>query len=271
MTRTEFMQELERLLFGISEEERKEAIEFYENYFEEAGKDKEDEVIKELGSPEEVAESIKKSLEYGSTDTGYFAEDGYHEGYKEKANLPSFERHFTGEENRDRSSRNAFSGQERNDNNNREAERNNSTYREEERKDSSYAPDERKPKKRPMNTFLFILLIIFALPVVLPLVITVLSLLFAAVVTVAAVWISFAAVAVSLVFAGIALAVIGIIQLSVTPALGLSVIGGGFIVLGLGILFTIAAVWIAGKAMPAVIGWAKQILGKIFQRRRAYA
>ncbi len=251
MTRTEFMQELERLLSGISEEERREAIEFYENYFEEAGKDKEDEVIKELGSPEEVAESIKKSLEYGSTDTGYFAEDGYHEGYKEKANLPSFERHFTGEENRDRSSRNTFSGQER--------------------KGSSYAPEERKPKKRPMNTFLFILLIIFALPVVLPLVITVLSLLFAAVITVAAVWISFAAVAVSLVFAGIALAVIGIIQLSVTPALGLSVIGGGFIVLGLGILFTIAAVWIAGKAMPAVIGWAKQILGKIFQRRRAYA
>ncbi|SHO44968.1 DUF1700 domain-containing protein [Anaerocolumna xylanovorans] len=246
MTRTEFMQELKRLLSDIPEEEKREAIEFYDNYFEEAGKDEEENVIKELGSPAEIAESIKKSLEYGSKDTGYFAEDGYHEGYKEKANLPSFERRFTEDRNRENSS--------------------NETFRE-----NRFPKEEKKQKKGPANILLVIILVLFALPVGLPIVITLVSLLAAAVVTVAAIWIAFVAVSVSLLIVGVVIAIVGVLNLSVTPAVGLSLAGGGLIVLGVGILFTIATVWIAGKALPAVIGWVKQIFGRIFRRRRAYA
>lgn len=245
MTRAEFMQELKRLLSDIPEEEKREAIEFYDNYFEEAGKDEEENVMKELGSPAEVADSIKKSLEYGNRDTGYFAEDGYHEGYREKTNLPSFQRHFYEDENKKRSS---------------------NTFQE-----NSFAKEERKQRKGPVNVLLVIILILFALPVGLPIVITVFSLLAAAVVTVAAIWIAFVAVSVSLLIAGVVLAIAGIMNLSAAPAVGLSFAGGGLIVLGIGILFTIATVWIAGKALPAVVGWAKEVLGRMFRRRRVYA
>ena len=37
MNRTEFLEQLERLLWDIPESERKEALEYYQDYFEDAG------------------------------------------------------------------------------------------------------------------------------------------------------------------------------------------------------------------------------------------
>ena len=54
MDRRQFMEQLERLLFDISETERQEAMEYYEEYFDDAGEENESEVIRELGSPGKV-------------------------------------------------------------------------------------------------------------------------------------------------------------------------------------------------------------------------
>lgn len=62
MKRNEFLRQLERLLCDIPENERREAIEYYQNYFEDAGPEKEAQIIEELGSPQEVAASIKRNL-----------------------------------------------------------------------------------------------------------------------------------------------------------------------------------------------------------------
>lgn len=62
MNREEFLRQLEQLLRDIPESERREAMEYYQNYFEDAGPEREAEIIEELGSPYEVAESIKKDL-----------------------------------------------------------------------------------------------------------------------------------------------------------------------------------------------------------------
>ncbi len=62
MNREEFLRQLERLLYDIPESERREAMEYYQNYFEDAGPENEAQIIEELGSPQEVAASIKKNL-----------------------------------------------------------------------------------------------------------------------------------------------------------------------------------------------------------------
>lgn len=62
MTRQEFMRRLEKLLSDIPENERREAMEYYENYFADAGPENEAKIIQELESPEKVATSIKKDL-----------------------------------------------------------------------------------------------------------------------------------------------------------------------------------------------------------------
>ncbi len=62
MNRNEFLRQLEQLLCDIPENERREAMEYYRNYFEDAGPEKEAQIIEELGSPQEVAASIKRNL-----------------------------------------------------------------------------------------------------------------------------------------------------------------------------------------------------------------
>ena len=62
MSRQEFLRRLEVLLSDIPESERREALEYYRNYFEDADPGMEEQIIKELGSPEKVAASIKKDL-----------------------------------------------------------------------------------------------------------------------------------------------------------------------------------------------------------------
>lgn len=76
MNRNEFMRELELLLADLSQTEKEEALEYYNNYFEDAGPENEEIVIKELGSPAQVAQSIKKDLRADTVEPSAKAEDG---------------------------------------------------------------------------------------------------------------------------------------------------------------------------------------------------
>lgn len=58
MNKQEFILELEKKLKKLPEEERQTALTYYKEYFAEAGEDKEQEVIKEIGTPSEVASQI---------------------------------------------------------------------------------------------------------------------------------------------------------------------------------------------------------------------
>ena len=58
MTRTAFLAALEQLLAPLPEAERKDALNYYEDYLDAAGPENEARAIAELGSPEEVARKI---------------------------------------------------------------------------------------------------------------------------------------------------------------------------------------------------------------------
>lgn len=62
MTRTGFMKQLQVLLSDISENEREEALQYYHDYFDDAGPEEEARILRELGSPEQVARKIKRSV-----------------------------------------------------------------------------------------------------------------------------------------------------------------------------------------------------------------
>lgn len=86
MNRKQFMEELSQLLIGISEEERVEALQYYEDYFDDAGAENEQQVIEELGTPQKVASTICLNLEPGSEQNGEFTESGFQdERFEEKA------------------------------------------------------------------------------------------------------------------------------------------------------------------------------------------
>ena len=64
MTRTEYLKSLEQLLAALPETERRDALDYYEEYFDAAGSGREAETIAELGMPEEVAQKIIEGQDF---------------------------------------------------------------------------------------------------------------------------------------------------------------------------------------------------------------
>lgn len=63
MNRDEFMAQIARLLVDMPENERMEAIRYYNDYLDEAGVENEEKAIEELGDPREIAANIKADLQ----------------------------------------------------------------------------------------------------------------------------------------------------------------------------------------------------------------
>lgn len=82
MSKKEFMEELEILLGELPREEREEAIQYYESYFEEAGADQEQVVLDELGSAGRIAAQIIR--DYRTETGGMYTEKGYQAQEPEK-------------------------------------------------------------------------------------------------------------------------------------------------------------------------------------------
>lgn len=80
MTREAFMRELEYLLQDIQDDEKEDAIQYYRDYFDEAGPDNQESVVREFGSPERVAAIIRSDLAGNLEDGGEFTESGYQDG-----------------------------------------------------------------------------------------------------------------------------------------------------------------------------------------------
>ena len=86
MSREQFLKRLEELLYDISPEERREALEYYEGYFEDAGVENEAAIMQELESPQKVAQTIRAGIN-GDAASGVYTERGYQES-QEQVNAP---------------------------------------------------------------------------------------------------------------------------------------------------------------------------------------
>ena len=78
MNRIEYMTKLASLLQDIPEVERRDAMKYYNDYFDEAGEENEEQVIREFGAPEEVAENIKADLKGKTENTTHAQQEEYH-------------------------------------------------------------------------------------------------------------------------------------------------------------------------------------------------
>lgn len=102
MNKAEFMWQLEQLLIDIPQYERIEALNYYEEYFSDAGVENEQKVLVELGSPEKVAQTIREGLQTEGKNTvnhqNMYAQNAYAQNTygtptaqtKEKSSLPTW-------------------------------------------------------------------------------------------------------------------------------------------------------------------------------------
>ncbi len=92
MNRQEFFRRLEYLLRGIPENERMDALAYYNDYFDDAGVENEQQVIQELGSPEAVAQMILEDYhrEHKKNSGDYCSSEmEYESSYEQKKGEPT--------------------------------------------------------------------------------------------------------------------------------------------------------------------------------------
>lgn len=77
MNRDTFMKQLAYLLQDIDDDDRQDALGYYQDYFDEAGSEHETDIINELGSPERVASIVRTSLHSNPDANGEFTDSGY--------------------------------------------------------------------------------------------------------------------------------------------------------------------------------------------------
>ena len=224
MTKHEFLERLDLLLTDLPQEERMDAIWYYEDYFADAGPENEEQVLKELGSPESVAEKIRTG--WKQTETGYGEETGWKQaetGYGEETGWKQTETRY-GEE----------------------AGKTENGYGETPFGETSVPRWEahRKSSLKPLLAlFAFVFL---GIPIVMPILFS----LFIAFFVFALV---FGIGGVAMVAAGVALIGSGMANMAFGTGIAMMCIGAGLIVAAIGILFIVFAVNCAFRAIPSII------------------
>lgn len=282
MNRAEFMSRLTALLQDVPPAEREEAIAYYNEYFDDAGEGNEEGVIAALGSPEELARSIKAGLLDGG-NAGEFTESGFHSYEQRNKNQVMSTNQQTGGQNG--APTGGFQGNpyEQQGNSYQQAGSTagaNGSYGQQANAGSngygSYGQQnpQGRPQKKPMTGGQIALIIVLAV-LLSPVWIGVLGGLFGGGVGILAgllgVFIAFLAVGVVLTVVGIALVIAGFVAIFGAPLGGLSMIGGGLILVAIGLVFVWLMVLVVGTAIPALFRGCVNLCRRLFNRGGAQA
>lgn len=234
MDRRQFMEQLERLLFDISETERQEAMEYYEGYFDDAGEENESEVIRELGSPGKVAAIIKADLQENSGDYSEYTENGYQDTRIKKENdMPDKYTEIAFRETTNKNERHQKAGSRR-----------------ERRAQRGYHAEKKQNKA---GVILALIVLIFAAPLLKGLFGGVLGILVTLVLLPFFLTFCVGAGSVVLVIAAIACVIVGIPLAFSMPPAGILTVGIGCLMMALGLFLLALTVWLAGKLLPMIL------------------
>ena len=228
MNREEFLSQLERLLYDIPAQEREEALEYYNGYFDDAGKEKEAEVIQELGSPGKVAAIIKADLSGNEADYEEYTEQGYQDVRFDKKDMLKETNHYHQEESR-------------------------------------YGQHTQK-KRSGLTWGLVIVLVILTSPIWAGGGLGILGVLFGLIIGVLGIIAAIGIGGAALLIAGITAIVLAIIRLISSPGIFLIVAGGGMIAVAIAILILLVFLWIVGKGLPIVFRGCIDFLQRIFYK-----
>ncbi len=234
MNKEEFLQRLRNLLSGVPAAEAEEALEYYRDYFADAGPENEARVIEELGSPEKVAENIRKDLGYPADN---YQEKAYRDPYpnpypEQNAGSYSYENRTYGEYT------GGCGGQA----------------------DTASAYKEKKKE----NSVGWIILAICTCWLWGPLLIGAVSVLFGLSIAAIATVFGLGAASFGIIIAGIVLIGVGIAKLVISPAGGMVLLGLGMLMVGIALFGIVLVALIFGKAIPALFRWIASLFRKVF-------
>lgn len=241
MNKQEFMQRLEAMLQDLPPSEKEEALQYYNDYLDDAGVENEAEVLKALGSPEQVADQIRKSDSIAESFQDIKADDHkmmkYGEAISQSSNTQEKQKQSE-----------AFAGTTISSNENGDGRSN------------SYGRT--GSKRQIMPTWVIVLCCVvgvLAAPVWIPILFAAGGILLAIVITWFSLIFAFGVTALALFGAAVILLVVGVICVVAEPVIALGVFGGALICAAVGLLFMMLTVCMAGILTPMVF----KIIGKL--------
>lgn len=238
MNRTEFMERLEELLSDVPQEERRDALRYYNDYLDDAGAENENAALAALVSPENVADGIRAGLREeeipgaARNDAGQSVPVPGPNGFGPSVPAP-------GPNGFGPSGRGPVPGPER--------------------------PGRRGEAGRIILT---VLAVIFLLPILLPLGLGVVAAAFSFLVCAAVFFAAMVLSGIVILAAGIALLLFAIANLAAFPSSAVCILGGGMVCAGIGLLMTVLMGWLAAKTMPAMCRGFVSLCSLPFHRKK---
>lgn len=278
MSRWEFMRQLEELLSDIAPAEREEALQYYNDYFNDAGRENEQEVIASLGTPVQVAQIVKDGL-FGSGQ-GEFTEAGFVSGSHTGNELIKHVK-TAGDDTEKQQKNSAYTEQETYSGNTYGSSAytgntytgNSQQENAQASKDASYAAGSATgaEKKESLPTWAIVLIVIACI-IFSPVILGFAGALFGAVVSLVAsvggILLAIGAAAIVLFIVAIALLIAGFGTVIPHPFAGLGLLAGGLICGAIGILFMILTVLLFGKGIPAAWQGIQYLWNRIFDKQK---
>lgn len=299
MNRAEFMRRLTELLGDVSLMEREEAIQYYNDYFDDAGAENENSVIASLGSPEELARTIKAGLN-DSGNSGEFTESGF-SGYTQVHRdelVKAGETGQSGDAARQQSAGwSAGMGGGSTQNNNtyyqggyyqrngggvyggrEDTRKYNDPYEQNTSGNSSNSSGNAsgnttggqytQPRKG-MSGGTIVLIVILAVltsPVWIGLIGGGLGVIVGLLAALFGIFVAFLAIGIVLIIASVALLITGVAMIFTVPLGGVCMVGSALIVFSIGLVFVWLMVMMAGTAIPAVVKGVVSLCRRLFGR-----
>ena len=238
MNRREYIERLEQLLLVLSQEEREEALQYYTDYFEDAGAEREEDVIRELGSPEEVAAKIRAGF---AGEYAWYSEQGYEDGRFQRVQeiMPCY--------------------------GNSDGEWEDSVY-EAEGQECDSKKSKNKGKQNVWKMIAIVVIALFAAPVIIPLGIVLVAIVFSIIFVLMAIVAFFGIAGIGMALAGAMVVVAAIAKIIVAPAAGILAAGIGCVLLAIGVFVTWLLITMAVKIVPGMIRGIVNILGIPFRK-----
>ncbi len=233
MSRDEFMNQLQCLLSDLPADEREEALRYYQDYFDDAGVSEESRIIEELGTPEKVAKLIKGNLynKYAG-EAGEYTERGYYNPYDSDDKNPNKVSRMNGTMN-----------------------------------DSVNLQDKPIDKDRT-KTLLIVALVVLSSPLWISAIGAVFGITIGIFGALFGITVGFGAGSLGLLIGAITLIAVGIGQLFVSAPTGIVMIGAGFILFALGLIFLFLVIVVIGKLIPAIARAITSLFNKFYHKNR---
>lgn len=235
MSREEYLKQLAYLLQDIPDDEREEALHYYEEYFEDAGESETEQVIATLGSPERVAAMVRDGLREGSGENGEYTDSGYqNDWFREFNKVPEPRMNFNEEHQQRREYHEGY---------------------------------RQYHQKKERNWILIAVIAVLTFPIWIGVVGAAAGVLIGILGVIFALALTFIGLMLAAWITGIALGAVGIAKLVVAPFLGLLMIGFACICVAIGLLMVLAAKWFLFTAAPGFVRGIVNLGSRMFHRR----